>query len=132
MMLPGEERIRDCAATYYAAIEKYNAARQEINLLKNNLYNLEFSARIQNLEDTLHVLEDSIKQHFSILSHAIATIPNKKHQEVMEDFLLYKMPKAKIAANVGYSYRHICSLISQFCYRHVSSFEGAQDDGTGF
>lgn len=132
MMLPGEERIRDCAATYNAAIEKYNAVRQEIHLLKNNLYDLDFSTRIQNLEDTLHVLEDSIKQQFSMLSHAIATVPNKKHQEVLEDFLLYKIPKVKIAANVGYSYRHTCSLISQFCYRHVNSFKGALDDGTDF
>ncbi len=129
-MLPGSERISDCVETYNGTMEKYFAAKQEIKLLKDNLYILNLDTRIQELEDILHNLESDIKQQFSILSHAIATVPNKKHREILEDAILYRMPRVEIAANIGYSYRHTCELISVFCHRRMNSFED-DDYGAG-
>lgn len=129
-MLHSNERISDYVKQYHKTIENYFAIKQEINLLKDNLYILHFDTRVQELEDALHSLEDDIKRQFSSLSNVIATVSNEKHREVLEDALLYRMPRIEIAAEMGYSYRHICELISAFCHRRMSSFED-DDYGTG-
>ena len=129
-MLHSNERISDYVKQYHKTIENYFAIKQEINLLKDNLYILNFDTRIQKLEADLHSLENDIRWQFSSLSTVIATIPNEKHRLILEDFLLYRMPRAKIAADRGYSYRHTCELISEFCHRRISSFDGVLNNGT--
>ena len=129
-MLHSNERISDYVKQYHKTIENYFAIKQEINLLKDNLYILHFDTRVQELEDALLSLEDDIKRQFSSLSNVIATVSNEKHREVLEDALLYRMPRIEIAAEMGYSYRHTCELISEFCHRRMSSFEDG-DYGTG-